>query len=180
MMEQEEAIKAMDRLAREIHEIYGKHAEQMGLHTPGWEELPDNAKAVPRSISKLVLLKMQEAYAEGSKVKGQQKEAKRAEESPASTSTPTAWSTEDAAKLIERVKPLFDDTVEKMRDAKRESPFLDGLDIFIRKLSERSCETVLEENPEINNRIQRVASDYLMSFMESIERANDNDESEES
>ena len=170
-VEQEEAQKALDELAREIHGIYGTHAATGGLKTPKWEELPDRAKAISRDISRLVLSKMQEAYAEGKKSSLPPAPADEAKISqPFTIPLPKSWSVDDAIKFVEGLKPRVDDILKKISAMKSSSPIGRGLNDAISKVTEKLALDVLTETPELMSKLRQVVEGELARFLSDDEK----------
>lgn len=159
-VEQEEAKKIVDKLAREIHGIYGQHATEAGFKTPKWEELPDPAKGISLDMARFTLTKMQEAYSEGLKVAG---EKKHVPETP--TASPSrSWSPADISKLTEDLVPRLKGLIEHVESAKR-GPVGTGLDRAVAKLVESLALTVIQETPEMLSKIRGIVESQLNQFL---------------
>lgn len=169
-VEQEEAQKALDQLAREIHGIYGTHAAEGGFKTPKWEELPDRAKAISRDISRLVLSKMQEAYAEGRKSTPPAPEGETKISQPFTIPLPKSWSVEDAMKFIEGLKPRVDDVLQQISAMKSTSPIGKGLSDALSRVTEKIVIDVLADAPELMSKLRQVVEGELVRFLSGDEK----------
>lgn len=171
-MEQEEAKRAMDGLAREVHGIYGQHAAEAGLKTPKWEELPEPAKGISRDISRLVLVKMHEAYNEGVKlgqaekaVTGAEKAVDAIEKSTVAIPLPRSWGAKEALEFVSGAKPHLEELLDKAFAAKRASPIGKGLDAAISRLTEKMAVDVFAEDPELMAKLRRIVETELARFL---------------
>jgi hypothetical protein len=164
-LEQEEAKKVLDQLAREIHGIYGQHAVEAGLKTPKWEELPEPAKRISRDIARLTLTKMVEAHIEGAGLKDAPR--KPVEELPkvdrhATLQLPKSWSAEEALHFVKGIGPEIEKIVSQVADAKRPNPVEKGLNRALAKVTESIALTVLQESPGLTTRLRQIVEGELM------------------
>lgn len=162
-VEQEEAKKALESLAREIHGIYGQHAAEKGLTAPRWEDLPDSAKAISRDISRLVLAKMQEAYLEGRK----SAPPEPAEKQRVPDAFPFALSLE---KILGDLGTLASRTVDQVAGAVRRSPISLGLDAAISKVIEKVALDVISSDEALIARIREVVESELGEYFSGEDR----------
>ena len=169
-VEQEEAQKALDQLAREIHGIYGTHAAEGGVKTPKWEELPDRAKAISRDISRLVLSRMQEADSEGRKSAPPAPADETKISQPFTIPLPKSWSVEDAMKLIEGLKPRVDDVLQQISAMKSTSPIGKGLSDALSRVTEKIVIDVLADAPELMSKLRQVVEGELVRFLSGDEK----------
>lgn len=169
-VEQEEAKKAIDCLAREIHGIYGQHAAEAGLRTPKWEDLPEPAKQISRDIGKLTLTKMMEAHQQGVDIKTELKKIETVERPAIAIPLPKSWTPKDALDFIKGAKPEIEEFVHNTITAKRTSPVAKGLDAAVSRITEKVALDVMAENPEILAKIRQVVEAELMNFISGNEK----------
>src|SRR6185369_2174628 len=60
--EKRDAMAVIDGLASEIHSEYMKAAAQVGQQIKSWEEIPDSARSMCRTLARLMLSKMEEVH----------------------------------------------------------------------------------------------------------------------
>lgn len=158
--ERQEALAAIDVIAKEIHEEYAKVGAQTGHKLPAWEDIPEQAKAMPRTLARLTLSKMEKVYLETvEKAKTAAKE-EVAKSMPAKPETlgDKAVVLKDLAKHVEEaVKRLMD----KQADLEAPNPFEEGIDSAIRKISEKIAVDIMVGDEELQAKLKENISEAL-------------------
>lgn len=152
-VEQEEAKKVVDELAREIHGIYGQHAAEAGLRTPKWEELPEAAKGISRDMAKFTLSKMMEIHVKSAE--------KKVELQAPPIALPKSWTPKEALEFVDGIQPKVDAFIEKISDEKRMSPLAKGIDEALAKMTERITLGLVADDQEILARLQAIVQREL-------------------
>lgn len=149
-VEQEEAKKVVDELAREIHGIYGQHATEVGLKTPKWEELSDSAKRVSRDMAKFMLLKMAEVESSRSK------KTEVVEKPSLAIPLPKSWTKQEAVEFVKEVKPEIEGLIDKFTVSREESPVAKGIDEAIAKVTERIALGLIADDESVMEKLKSI------------------------
>jgi hypothetical protein len=156
--ERKEALAAIDVIAAEIHAEYAKVGEQTGHKLPAWENVPEEAKAMPRTLARLMLSKMERVYMEASeKAKAAVKE-ETAKTVPKESLAEKAVVFKDLAKFVE---DAVDRVMKKDAELKAPNPFEEGIDNAIRKISEKIAVDIMVGDPELQAKLKENIEEAL-------------------
>jgi hypothetical protein len=175
--ERKEALAAIDIVAAEIHAEYAKVGEQTGHKLPSWEDVPEAAKAMPRTLARLMLSKMEKVYLET--YEKMSKAAATATPAPPAAA-PAKESLGDKAKLLEGITKGVEEAVARLIDkqavAKEGNPFAQGVDAAIKKITEKLAIDVLVADQELQDRIKEQVTKMLETGLFGDEDHKDSDE----
>jgi hypothetical protein len=166
-VEQEEAKKALDSLAREIHGIYGQHAAESGLKTPKWEDLPEGAKMISRDIARLAFSKMVEAQLESAETR----QIQTAERSGLNIPLPKSWSAKEAIEFVKGVKPEVDEIINRILTERIPNPVAKGIDKALEALAERTAIGIISNNDDILTKLHSTIEDEIRRLLDDKEEA---------
>jgi hypothetical protein len=159
--ERKEALAAIDVIAAEIHAEYAKVGEQTGHKLPAWEDVPESARAMPRTLARLMLSKMETVYSQAfEKAKAATKE-EAAKAPPAKESLgEKAVVLKDLAKYVEK---SVSDLMDKQALLEDVNPIEDGIDSAIKKISEKMAVDILVADEELQAKLKENITEALRS-----------------
>lgn len=149
--ERKEALAAIDIIAAEIHAEYVKVADQTGHKLPAWEQLPEEARVMSRTLARLTMSKMEKVYDEAQK--------KFAASTPApAPAVPGRESVTEKTKAFEGLTKTIEEAVarliEKNADEKQGNPISQGVDNAIRTVVEKLATSVILSDEEIQESLR--------------------------
>jgi soluble cytochrome b562 len=157
--ERKEALAAIDVIAAEIHAEYAKVGEQTGHKLPAWEDVPESAKAMPRTLARLMLSKMERVYLEASeKAKTAAKEEAAKTANPKETIGEKAAAFKDLAKYVE---DAVSRVMTKSEELKAPNPFEEGIDNAIRKIAEKIAVDIMVADEELQEKLKQNIAETL-------------------
>jgi hypothetical protein len=158
--ERKEALAAIDTVAAEIHAEYAKVGEQTGHKLPAWEDVPESARAMPRTLARLMLSKMEAVYSQATEKA--RKEAAAAPPAPPAAA-PAKESLGDKAIFFENLTKLIEEAatrlIDKQADAKEGNPVNQGIDNAIRKLVEKLAVDVMVADEDLQAMLKEQITD---------------------
>lgn len=157
--ERREALAAIDVIAAEIHAEYAKVGEQTGHKLPAWENVPEEAKAMPRTLARLMLSKMERVYLEASE------KAKTAAKDEAAKTAPPKESLAEKAGVVKELAKHVEDAVKRLMDKQADletaNPFEEGIDNAIRKISEKIAVDIMVADEDLQEKLKQNISEAL-------------------
>lgn len=147
--EKKDAMAAMDGVAAEIHHEYVKAAEQMGQRLPPWEQIPDSAKTMCRTLARLMLTKMEKVYFDAKETVNKDATAEiavlKAELAAAKVATPKA----DPSSILKQIQAQILEALDRYGEIKVGNPLEKGIDAAIEMFSQKLALEVLSSSPEL-------------------------------
>lgn len=161
--EKSEALAAIDVIAAEIHEEYRKVGETTGHKLPTWEDLPNEARSMSRTLARLTLSKMERVYLEAcDKAKKGFDEKLAALPKPAAAPAPApALPPINIEKTLDAISLKFKDALLTWGETKDGNPLEQGIDNAIRKFAEKLALDVLASSPELMSKLRDSVAEAL-------------------
>lgn len=151
--EKRDAMAAIDGLASEIHAEYMSAAKARGQELPSWDQIPEEAKGMCRTLARLTISKMEKTYFEARESALKDFEKRLAERSPAPAAQPPAQSF-DAFALVKEIHAHVEKALDRVQEIKVGNPLESGIDEAIKLFSQKLALEVLSSSPELQTRLK--------------------------